>query len=309
MSDRQTAALIRTIVDPLLLKFREDLFGSGVSFGVVSPEALPSTIIYNTNIDQYLEDAGFMENPMTSTGDLIRGGIGGDPTRLPIGSEGYVLTVSGGLPVWSLASGTGGFNNPMTTTGDIIYGTTGGAAARLAIGSTGQVLMASGGLPVWADNTGGGGGGGTVDYVHIRDEKAQNTSGGTFSAGSWVTRDLNTEVTDTGGHASIASNQITLAAGTWYIQVRAPAFAVNRHQIRLRNITDSTTLLTGISSHAAQGNNVWNIAVLDGRFTIAAPKVIEVQHQCETGLATRGLGVEGNFTTEVYTVVELWKIA
>jgi hypothetical protein len=177
---------------------------------------------------------------------------------------------------------------------------------------------ADGDVPTWdagagawapAAPSGGGGGGLHSDYALIRDEKAQNTSGGTFTAGAWQTRDLNTEVFDTGGHVSVASNQITLTAGTWFVRASAPGFAVNRHQLRLQNITDAGTLIVGTSMHAAQSNNVCSLATLEGRFTSLATKVLELQHRCETTLATRGLGVEGNFTTEVYAVIELWKEA
>jgi parallel beta-helix repeat protein len=40
-------------------------------------------------------------NPMTTQGDLVYGGIGGLPTRLPIGSNGQVLALSGGVPQWT----------------------------------------------------------------------------------------------------------------------------------------------------------------------------------------------------------------
>lgn len=48
-----------------------------------------------------------MTNPMTTAGDTIYGGASGTPTRLPIGSTGNVLTVSGGNPVWAAPAGGG----------------------------------------------------------------------------------------------------------------------------------------------------------------------------------------------------------
>jgi hypothetical protein len=42
----------------------------------------------------------FPANPMTSAGDMIEGGSGGTPARLPIGTSGEVLTVAGGVPSW-----------------------------------------------------------------------------------------------------------------------------------------------------------------------------------------------------------------
>lgn len=147
-----------------------------------------------------------------------------------------------------------------------------------------------------------------LDYILIRDEKAQNTGGGTFTSGAWQTRDLNTEVVDTGGHASLAANQITLAAGTYRYRISAPAFSVDRHQARLQNITDGTTIEEGTSEYSANSSAIATTqSVLAGRFTIAASKVLEVQHRCGTTRATVGFGSESNFTTEVYTVVELWR--
>lgn len=44
-------------------------------------------------------------SPMTTAGDLIYGGASGSGTRLPIGTAGQVLTVSGGNPVWATGGG------------------------------------------------------------------------------------------------------------------------------------------------------------------------------------------------------------
>jgi hypothetical protein len=67
---------------------------------------------------------------------------------LPIGTNGQVLGVSGGVPAW--VTDASGMTNPMTTTGDTIYSSSGSTPARRAIGTTGQVLTVSGGVPVWA---------------------------------------------------------------------------------------------------------------------------------------------------------------
>lgn len=151
--------------------------------------------------------------------------------------------------------------------------------------------------------------GGSRDYILIRDEKTQNTNGGTFTSGAWQTRTLNTEVNDAGGHSSLASNQITLAAGTYEVEISVPAFYVRRHQARLQNITDATTTLTGTSEVAYDGTTLAvTRSIIKGRFTIASSKTFEVQHHCEITEATNGFGVACNFTTEVYTVAEFWKV-
>lgn len=119
-----------------------------------------------------------MANPMTSIRDLIVGGVGGAPTRLPgPTSEGLVLTRIGNALAWAIATG---FANPMTAGGDIIIGGTNGAATRLAGGTTGQVLTMVAGAPAWV--TPSGGGGGTGDFK--KDGSVQMT--GPFNQAAWV---------------------------------------------------------------------------------------------------------------------------
>jgi hypothetical protein len=147
------------------------------------------------------------------------------------------------------------------------------------------------------------------DYTLLQDQKAQNTEGGTFTSGSWQTRTLNTEVTDTGGNCSLSSNQFTLSAGTYEILAIAPAALVNRHQIRLQNVTAGTTLLTGKPSISGATDNTQTDSILVGRFTVAASQALEIQHQCQTTYGVSGFGLAANFTTEVYTVVVLRRVA
>lgn len=145
-------------------------------------------------------------------------------------------------------------------------------------------------------------------YVLLQDQEAQNTAGGTFSSGAWRTRVLNTEVSDVGGLCSLASNQFTLTAGTYLIAAIAPANGCNQHQLRLQNVTDTTTVLTGQSMYTVSTTNNQSVAHLRGIFTIGASKALELQHQCQTTQLTTGFGLAANFTTEVYAIVELWKI-
>ena len=149
-----------------------------------------------------------------------------------------------------------------------------------------------------------------TDYICIQDQKAQNTAGGTFTSGAWRTRDLNTEVADTGNHASVASNQVTLDAGTYCCLISCPAQAVNFHQARLYDTTGTAVLLIGQNAYSRSDPYYqFTHAFIEGRFTIATQKVLEVQHYSQTTFATGGFGDKCNFTTEVYTVAEFWKEA
>ncbi len=168
----------------------------------------------------------------------------------------------------------------------------------LTVGADGRITSASNGSA----------GSGSEPYLHYREQQTQNTNGGTFTSGAWRTRVLNTEVTDTDNLGSLSSNQITLAAGTYRVSAIAPAFACDRHQLRLYNVTDSTVLVLGQSENtSSSGTTHTGTAHLHGVFTVGASKAIELQHQCQTTSATYGLGVGANFTTEVFAIVELWQ--
>lgn len=58
-------------------------------------------------------------NPMTSAGDLIVGGAAGAALRLAGGTNGYVLTMIGGVPAWAAASGGGGASTWGSISGNI----------------------------------------------------------------------------------------------------------------------------------------------------------------------------------------------
>jgi len=146
-------------------------------------------------------------------------------------------------------------------------------------------------------------------YILVRDEKAQNTDGGTFTSGAWRKRTINTEVSDTGSNCSISSDQITLDAGTYECDIKCPAYYVDEHQARLQNVTDASTTLLGTSERAANGASVQSSSVIKGRFTITASKTFEVQHYSTATNATTGFGFAVNIGTEIYTVAEFRKIA
>lgn len=193
--------------------------------------------------------------------------------------------------------------SPMTTEGDLIVEGAAGAE-RLAAGNEGDVLTIVSGVPAYAPPAGA-----SEDYILIQDKKSQNTNGGTFSSGAWHTRDLNTEVVDTGGHASISSNQITLAAGTYRCLIRCTAYQVGKHQALLYNVSDSATIGVGTSERSATTAGTATASVIAARFTLAASKVLEVRHQCSDTGTNTGFGIPSNFTDEIYTICEFWKEA
>ena len=80
----------------------------------------------NTDMDfVWSADSAGMTNPMTTTGDTIYSSSGSTPARLGIGSTGQVLTVSGGVPVWSTPAAGGKVLQVVTAT----YGTQAGSTS------------------------------------------------------------------------------------------------------------------------------------------------------------------------------------
>lgn len=149
-----------------------------------------------------------------------------------------------------------------------------------------------------------------IAYLEYRDEKAAGTDGGTFTSGAWQTRTLTVEAADAGGHGALASNQITLATGTYEAEIICPALRVDSHQAKLYNVTDAADTLVGTTAYTGNGNTNMTNSIVTGRFTIAAPKVFEVRHRGQTTQATTGFGDAANFgVVEVYTTARFWKVA
>ncbi len=146
--------------------------------------------------------------------------------------------------------------------------------------------------------------------LHVRDEVAANTAGGTFTSGAWQTRTLQTLKTNEISGASLGSNQITLPAGTYFIDASAPGYTCDNHVSKLYNVTDASDVIIGT---AAQTNSAVATSArshVRGRFTLAAQKVLELRHRCTTTKATDGFGLPTNVgVVEVYSEVLIWKVA
>lgn len=154
----------------------------------------------------------------------------------------------------------------------------------------------------------GGGGGGLFDaYAYLRHEAADGVNAGTFTGGSWQTRPLTTEVVDTGGIVTLAPNQFTLGAGTYWFEARAPAFVVDFHKLRLQNITAAATSIVGANAHCSASASSVTHAFLAGRVTIAGATVFELQHRSLQTRNNEGMGIAVTFgVIEVYAEVEIW---
>ena len=144
------------------------------------------------------------------------------------------------------------------------------------------------------------------DILIYADEKSSGTWGRTMNDGSWETSDITTEKADPGGHGSLSSNQITLAAGTYRVMAWAAAYRCNLHQIRIYDTTNSAVLVLGLNCYASENDWDSTPATLAGRFTLANSATIELQHRIETdGLSKAGR--PASWGTEVYAQLVFWR--
>ena len=153
------------------------------------------------------------------------------------------------------------------------------------------------------------GGSSALEVFAVHDAKTSGTDAGAFTSGAWRTRTLNTTLQNTMTGASLSSNQITLPAGTFYLQASAPAFQTSSNNLRWYNITDSTSVATGTNSYALYTNDVMMNASLNCTFTIAANKTFELQHYGAVTKNTSGFGVAGGLGySEIYAQLTIIKV-
>lgn len=189
------------------------------------------------------------------------------------------------------------------TLGDLISLGASGSPAFLAIGTEDQILKVVSGVPAWADADPV-----TPPTLHVQDQKSEGTDGGTFNSGAWRQRDINTVVTNTITGASLASDTITLPAGTYDVLAFVPAYACSQHAAHLYNDTDSTVLLLGKSAFANSSAFSQSDSVISGRFTIADTKDLIVRHRCASSKSSNGFGLRADHQTEVYTDITIRQV-
>lgn len=147
-------------------------------------------------------------------------------------------------------------------------------------------------------------------YLEYRHQMPDGTAGGGATAGSWFTRTLTVESADSAGIGSLASNVVTLPAGTYECEISVPGFKVNLHQARLYNVTGAAVLLYGTTEKSGGGQDVVTHSTVTGRFTLGSATDVRVEHRVSTDRATDGLGAAATFgNVEVYTVARFWKVA
>jgi hypothetical protein len=163
-----------------------------------------------------------------------------------------------------------------------------------------------------AANGSGGGGGGSSEVVTVLHQSASGVGGGTPTTAAWTARVLITVQVNEVTGASLASNTVTLPAGTYRSRAEAKFYRCSRAHMRLRNTTDGTTTLLAANSFST-ANDADTECFLEGTFTIAGTKDFQLQYYADSAAGgTNGLGVNttaGNGEASNFAVLSFEKVA
>jgi len=149
---------------------------------------------------------------------------------------------------------------------------------------------------------------GIHNLLHIQDKRPAATNGGTVTSGAWRTRPLNTILTN-GIGGSLNINQVTIPAGSYYVEGSAVAFYVDHHCVRLAKVSPSVEeLLIGRAMMTNPSTHIGNVSTLSGSFSISASSVIELQHIAMTTGTNTGFGYVWTANTFL-AELKIWKLS
>lgn len=134
------------------------------------------------------------------------------------------------------------------------------------------------------------------------------TAGGGGAGGFWDVHTINTELVNEIG-AVLASNQITLLAGTYEVEAYAPFFRTAYTQMRFQNITDALTEIWGTGTEIGSKSFVaQTLCHVFGVIVIAGTKTFELQWRSTSGVVGLQMGspVNGYFAVDRETYLNLW---
>lgn len=138
---------------------------------------------------------------------------------------------------------------------------------------------------------GGVGGGGLFSSHALRTyQQPAGTSGGAVTAGDWRTYPLNTDDYDPDEIAPLASNQLTLQAGSYRALIWGCVLVANGSRLRLRDVTNGLTLVVSNPGYwPSDPGLLLHLGI--GFFTLSAEVVLEMQVRVAGNTSGFGLGI------------------
>ncbi|MEO0348838.1 MAG: hypothetical protein AAF282_02170 [Cyanobacteria bacterium P01_A01_bin.15] len=138
----------------------------------------------------------------------------------------------------------------------------------------------------------------------VRQQNPQGQNGGTFTAGAWRTRPLNTLTGNKSFCEILNDGSLQLAPGDYEVFGWATTLAVKSHRTRLI-MANSDVLLWGDSAYA----NSWveSRSFLAGRFSLTSQAAVRLEHRCIKTRTAWGFGYRSNFGPEIYAQLTLNK--
>lgn len=144
-----------------------------------------------------------------------------------------------------------------------------------------------------------------VRVAYLKDIKSSGTDGGDFTTGGWRHRDINT-ISGDSEIVSVSANEFTLQAGTYHLDILAPAQTVGGNRARLYDVTNSAVVAQGNNNRAATGGNSGSVSVINTTVTINVATTYKIEHRCNATQLTSGFGGANSYgTDEVYTTIKI----
>jgi len=143
------------------------------------------------------------------------------------------------------------------------------------------------------------------DAAEFTYQELTTVDGHSLTTATWNKVGINETKKNVIAGCSIATSVITLAAGTYDIEASAIGYKTDAHKIRLRDTTNTATLLTGLNANSDSTIDSTSVSVLSGQIILAAGANVELQHYVETTAAT-GSGVAiSDGDEEVYALIKI----
>ena len=148
-----------------------------------------------------------------------------------------------------------------------------------------------------------------LEHALFLDQRADGTVGGTATTAAWTTATIQTQKTNTITGCSLATNAITLPAGSYDVTAKKFMSAGNGQGIRLKLANGGSPIyFEGINNPLASAEKVTLHA--DASFTLASSDTLTLEYYAQSSSDTGDLGealaISGNL--ETYASIKILKI-